>query len=391
MGEPLTSHVCLHLLGLNHGRSHGAIREQHLVGAGDLHAQQLGHGHHHPVEVLGKRRTRWVQGPGCHHPRVSPPPCPLAHLGGRCRHRQHDRDLAAFALLPRGAWAHRPHLPRGCPEGLRGLVGLRVGEHWRGERGGSEPRRPSPTKQALVSPPDRPGLLQKRCWESIASCGTEPGVRQQAQRTHHRREAPREQLGDPQGPGGGPSGTGQPPHMGPCARLCCPAVHPTDPFPYPTAPLPAHTPPPTPSVHCTHPLPPNLCTLQTPVWSVHPTNPLLPSPCVAQTPPAPAWSICPPPACPSPPGILARGMMGMMGDSTRSSSSGLASLSRGKRSSSSPSTLSGDEAGTMLSGESLSSSLSILQGRGCHGPQGLASPLGGLASSLGGHRGWWLT
>lgn len=59
-------------------------------------------------------------------------------------------------------------------------------------------------------------------------------------------------------------------------------------------------------------------------------------------------------------GMLARGMIGMMGDSTRSSSSGLASLSRGKRSSSSPSTLSGDEAGTMLSGESLSSSLSIL-------------------------------
>lgn len=53
----------------------------------------------------------------------------------------------------------------------------------------------------------------------------------------------------------------------------------------------------------------------------------------------------------------------MMGDSTRSSSSGLASLSRGKRSSSSPSTLSGDEAGTMLSGESLSSSLSILRGQ----------------------------
>lgn len=62
----------------------------------------------------------------------------------------------------------------------------------------------------------------------------------------------------------------------------------------------------------------------------------------------------------------------MMGDSTRSSSSGLASLSRGKRSNSSPSTLSGDEAGTMLSGESLSSSLSILWGRRCHRLQGLA-------------------
>lgn len=70
----------------------------------------------------------------------------------------------------------------------------------------------------------------------------------------------------------------------------------------------------------------------------------------------------------------------MMGDSTRSSSSGLASLSRGKRSSSSPRTLSGDEAGTMLSGESLSSSLSILRKQRGQEPWGLVSPGGG--------RGW---
>lgn len=52
----------------------------------------------------------------------------------------------------------------------------------------------------------------------------------------------------------------------------------------------------------------------------------------------------------------------MTGDRGRSSGSDLAPDSRGKRGISSPRTLSGDDAGTMLSGESLSSSLSILQG-----------------------------
>lgn len=51
----------------------------------------------------------------------------------------------------------------------------------------------------------------------------------------------------------------------------------------------------------------------------------------------------------------------MTGDNGRSSTSDLAPTSKGKRGTSSPRTLSGDDAGTMLSGESLSSSLSILQ------------------------------
>lgn len=63
---------------------------------------------------------------------------PLAHLGGCRRHGQHDGDLAALALLPRGAQAGCPHLPRRCPERLCGLVGLRVREHWCGERGGGQ-------------------------------------------------------------------------------------------------------------------------------------------------------------------------------------------------------------------------------------------------------------
>lgn len=59
------------------------------------------------------------------------------------------------------------------------------------------------------------------------------------------------------------------------------------------------------------------------------------------------------------PGIAVRGMSGMMGDIALSVSSSLGSRRWGKRGVSSPTLLSGDDAGMILSGAS-SSSLSIL-------------------------------
>lgn len=59
------------------------------------------------------------------------------------------------------------------------------------------------------------------------------------------------------------------------------------------------------------------------------------------------------------PGMAVRGMRGMMGDIALSVSSSLGSRSWGNRFVSSPTLLSGDDAGMMLSGAS-SSSLSIL-------------------------------
>lgn len=59
-------------------------------------------------------------------------------------------------------------------------------------------------------------------------------------------------------------------------------------------------------------------------------------------------------------GMAERGIMGMTGEMALSTSSSLGSNRWGKRVVSSPSWLSGEDAGTMLSGASLSSSLSIL-------------------------------
>ena len=61
------------------------------------------------------------------------------------------------------------------------------------------------------------------------------------------------------------------------------------------------------------------------------------------------------------PGMAVRGMSGMIGDMVLSVSSSLGSRRRGKRGASSPRSLSGEDAGTILSGASLSSSLSILK------------------------------
>lgn len=59
-----------------------------------------------------------------------------------------------------------------------------------------------------------------------------------------------------------------------------------------------------------------------------------------------------------------RGMSGIVGEMVLSVSSSLGSRKRGKRSASSPKSHSGEDAGTILSGASLSSSLSILKDTG---------------------------
>lgn len=117
-------------------------------------------------------------------PRVLPAPRPLAHLGSCCRHCQHNRDLAALALLPWGTRACRPHLPEVGTEGLRGLVGLRVREHWHGERGAGGQSRTGAAPPTATRKPTQPSLM-KRCRESITSCETETGVQLQGQSTQH--------------------------------------------------------------------------------------------------------------------------------------------------------------------------------------------------------------
>lgn len=100
-------------------------------------------------------------------PRVSPPRRPHAHLGGRRGHSQHDGHFAAPALLPGGAWTRCPHLAGGDPKGFRGLIGLRVREHWHGERWGVRAAQLQPLRPPPVSPPSRSGSLWKRCWEFL--------------------------------------------------------------------------------------------------------------------------------------------------------------------------------------------------------------------------------